>query len=279
MFYKSCVCFLLFAISGLSLEAVGKKKVETTPITEGRKITTDEARAALNTLIEGKSFLSDALYMEPVKKRILAENKKESILTTYTSSSNPGGNFIGPWGGETSANEFSYFAKSPGRDELFTIRGSFLLGQDKKWTAKISEASATKLSNFFGKREYDKIKEGMSIDAVSRVMGSPPGAYFAGTVGLGYPSGIRRNWPFTGTRDEFQKEHAEFFADNPKAEKNLTIERAWISNDLAIWVTFDEDGKVFIKHSSEVRCPNDCFPPLHQKILDDLLDDLKKKTP
>jgi len=42
MIYKSCFCLLLFAIFGLSLEAVGKERAETTPKVEGRKITTDE---------------------------------------------------------------------------------------------------------------------------------------------------------------------------------------------------------------------------------------------
>jgi hypothetical protein len=276
MLYKSCICLLLVAISGSTVQAVGKKKVETAPTVQGRKITTDEARAALNTLMESKSFLSDATFMEPLKKRIIAENKKESILVASTSSSAPGGRFIGSWNVEISANEFFYFAKSPARDELFTIRGTFLLGQDNKWTAKISEASAAKLTNFFGKTEYDKIRLGMHIDEVIKILGSPPGAYFAGEMGFGYPDGIRRNWPFTGTSKEFQKGHTRFFATKPNVDQSDTFTRAWISNDLAIWMIFDDGNKVFQKHCSEVRCPNDCHREVDE-IARKLIEQLNKK--
>jgi len=92
------------------------------------------------------------------------------------------------------------------------------------------------------------------MNDVRKILGAPPGAFFAGEVKLTFPGG-RRFWPFTGTGKDFQAKYPEFF-DN-KLDSTGSIDRAWISNDIAIWLTFDESGKVYRKAITEVMVPNE----------------------
>jgi hypothetical protein len=75
-------------------------------------------------------------------------------------------------------------------------------------------------------------------------------------MGLTFPDGRRANWPFTGTREEFEKRHGWFFGLDRKEKTDDYIQRCWISNDIAIWMSFDDERKVTSAWSSEVNCPN-----------------------
>lgn len=261
----------LFGLLGVPVLA---QDLQPSNIVQSKPKTIDEqdAREALNQLIESKSFLADVPYLDSLKKRIQAENKETPLPTAAYRISAPGGNLIGSWSIYPGTNDFAYIEKSADRSELFIIRGQFLLARENRWTAKINEASATKLTNFFGPSEYDKLKIGMTIDEVSSILGAPPGAYFAGEMGFTFPAGRRANWSFTGTSKEFQKNCEWFFVDQPDVKKdekaadpskiklpNIVIDKAWISNDLAIWIGFDDAGKALRISSSKVECPNRAF--------------------
>src|SRR6266540_677808 len=127
---------------------------------ESRSITLEEARAALNRLVQNHSFLSDAPFLEPLKTRIKRENEKELLLRVPSGSAYQGFS-LGYWYCNPTNNDFSYLAKSSSRTELYTIRGHFFLSEDKHWIAKITEASRTSLFNAFGKQEYEQIKPTM----------------------------------------------------------------------------------------------------------------------
>jgi hypothetical protein len=259
-FPVACAWMFSFGPLGYSFQPPSEKPGNASAEkTERRAIAVEEARSALNALIESDSFLSDAPYMEPLKKRIRAENKNEPLLKAGSWGSAPGGVFIGPWGYEERSNSFSYIAKSKERDELFAIRGRFLLGENGKWTARICEASATKLNNFFGPREVGKIKTGMSLSEVTKILGVPPGANFAGEMGFTFPSDRRLDWPFTGTREGFKQDRTWFFSTKANEKNCGWLERAWISNDLAVFVTFDPNNKAQRILNSKVLCPNECW--------------------
>lgn len=219
-------------------------------------VTAIEGQRALSQMIQDDAFLSGADYLAPLKKRIRAESERAPILSAPIWSSNPGGKFIGRWGYDTEDNAFSYIAKSEKGDELFVIRGSFLQRRDGKWTAKITEASVTKLSNVFGPREAEKIKAGMSLGEVTKTLGVPPGAYFSGEVAFTYSGGGRHKSAFTGKSGEFVKSEPRFFS-LLKGDKKDFHSKAWISNDLAIIVQFDPDGLVDWIDTDRVRCPYD----------------------
>jgi len=267
-------CFLLPALAiGLLCHPVIDLAAD--PQIKPKIIDEQDAREALNRLIESKWFLSDVRYLDSLKKRIQTENKEAPIVTSPYRISAPGGHLIGSWSIYPGTNDFAYIEKSADRSELFIFRGQFLLARDNRWTAKINEASATRLTNFFGPREYEKIKVGMTIDEVTSILGAPPGAYFAGEMGFTYPAGRRAAWPFTGTSKEFQKHCEWFFVDQPDVKKDEKaadpskvkgpiiivhpFDKAWISNDLAIWISLDEGGRVLRKSSSKVDCPSRAF--------------------
>jgi len=172
--------------------------------------------------MQSNLFLSDAPYMSLEKNAFSPKTIRTpflppilAVLTQAVISS--------ARGGLKSLQTNSLISPSH-RDEMNCSRseGASSWAKTISGLRKISEASATKLSNFFGKREYEKIKEGMSIDEVNRIVGCPPGAYFAGTVGLGYPSGIRTNG-FTG-HVRIQKEPCGVFADQSKAQKKPRLQ-------------------------------------------------------
>ena len=185
--------------------------------------------------------------MEPLKTRIGGKNGMVSLSRV---SELYNGYSLGFWSVNTKTNEFSYYGKSANRTELYTLRGRFFLTEDKKWVAKLNEVSRMVLSNFFGKPQYDKIHETMHIDEVIKILGTPAGVFFAGEVNLGYPNGRRANCPFVGNAKEFEKDCPWFFAEG-------CLQRAWISNDIAIWITFDVNWKVCKKTFSKVWCPNE----------------------
>src|SRR5438552_2338652 len=78
---------------------------------KSQDITLGEARAALNTLVEKNSFLSNDPFLEPLKSRIKEENKKESLLEVPAFSAYKG-NSLGYWHCDYRRNDFSYIAKS-----------------------------------------------------------------------------------------------------------------------------------------------------------------------
>ena len=185
-----------------------------------------------------------------LRDRIIRENKKSSVLEVAEVD----GHALGFWDCDIKRNEFSYVVKSANRSELFSIKGNFLAGKHGRWEARIREISRSVVVNFFGEREYEKITMTMSYDEISKILGIPAGAYFAGQASFEFPEGRRSNWPFTGDAREFRDEHPLFFAKIGEPGY-----RAWISNDLAIWVYFSADGKVESKRTSKLRTPCEPF--------------------
>jgi hypothetical protein len=270
-------CYLLpLALVTCQVAGASKSGAKASPeVAERPAVTFEDARLALHQMVESDAFLSDVPYLATLRTRIRAENKKDPLLNAGMRSSAPGGNFIGPWLCDTGSGTFSYIAKSAKRDELLVIQGRFLLGRDGKWSAKITEASATKLSNLFGQPELDKVKEGMPLTEVTKTLGVPPGAYYSEIMAFTYPD-VRRSWPFTGSSSEFKEFHPHFFAIRPLPAKEEWFKRAWISNEMAIWIYFDSDWKVQYAHKSRITCPNEWWNELHMpKGLPDL--DFRKK--
>jgi hypothetical protein len=261
-------CLITFAAFACSFQPPGEKVADAKPNAgklDGQAITVEEARPALNKLIESDSFLSDAPFLKPLKERILAENKEVSLLKAGIRHSNPGGHFIGHWGYDTNTNTFSYIAKSKGRDELFVIGGHFLLGNDGKWTARIGEASVTRLSNLFGRREIDKVKVGMALTEVNKALGAPPGAYYSGEMAFAYHGGGLHKSPFTGSCSEFKNYDPSLFG-TPTADKKERFQRAWISNDVGIWISFDKDWRVEYIDVETISCPYDYWDDLFGEL-------------
>lgn len=222
-----------------------------------RHVTMQEARTAIGEMIDSPSFLSEAPGFERIRTQIGDECKKTALKNLPVFDER----FFGNWECILADNSFSYSARPPKGNELLTLRGHFFLGEKGHWVARTNQVSRTALVNFFEMKEYAKIRNGMTTDEVSKILGTPPGAYFAGVVSLEFPEGRRQNWPFSGTSSEFRKRAPWFFSTDAGAE-----ERAWISNDLAIWISFSEDGRVMRKSCSPVRLPGEGM----QSMVDDL---------
>jgi len=91
---------------------------------ESRIITLDEARVALNSLVENNFFLSEDPFLASLKARIKEENEKESLLQVAASTKYKA-HSLGYWSCKNVSNDFSYTARSANQIELFTIRGHF----------------------------------------------------------------------------------------------------------------------------------------------------------
>jgi hypothetical protein len=222
-------------------------------------------------MVQSRSFLADEPFLEPVKKRILADIEKEPLLRVGASYVG-GGFFLGRWFCDPGEARFSHFAKSADRTELFVVRGQFILGRGEQWVARITEASRTHLFNLFGKKEYEQIQPGMTMNDVIKILGAPPMACFAGEAVVDIPAG-NRYVPFSGTSKECEESYRPLSARDAASGK-----RAWISNDIAIYIGFDENGKVDRKESLEVREPHERSPAA-SKAIEELLNKVRKHLP
>lgn len=246
--------------------------------TKARPITLSEARIALDSLVESMSFLSDDQYLNPIKKRVKSENEKKPLLRVGASLI-WGGFLLGHWYCDPKEANFSYSAKSSDRAELHTIRGQFIFEKGDKWTAKITEASRTRLFNIFGKQEYDKIQAGMTITDVVKILGVRPGAYYSGEATFDVHVG--RSSAFTGTAKEFEENYQTLLVIDPKDDKKVkkvypkddkivivvkSGKKAWISNDIAIYVKFNDKGRTISKESWPMRERGEAHPAILEAI-------------
>ena len=85
--------------------------------------------------------------LEPLKTRIISENKKESIIRAPQRN----GHCFGYWTCDTRENSFSYMAKSSDQTELYVVRGYFFPTEDTQWIAKSSFGLSSSLSKFLWK--------------------------------------------------------------------------------------------------------------------------------
>jgi hypothetical protein len=210
-------------------------------------------------LVESKLFLSEDSSLIPLKTHIAAELRQESPLQGGISFSN-GGFFLGRWFCDPRTSEFSYFARSADRTDLYSIRGQFVIGKGDQWVARIIEASRTGLFNLFGKRAYDLIKPGMTLNEVTTLLGIHPGAYYAGEVTFDVDVGNKYT-PFSGSAKHCSDTYPALFSVNKESRK-----KGWISNEIVIYVTLDERGKVTEKESYPVRERQETHPALTEAV-------------
>jgi hypothetical protein len=248
-----CLISALVAASVLRGAESCAREMEHSTQTESAPFTMAEARKALDNLIQSKAFLSSAPKLADLKAQIIAENKKASVLDVAERS----GRYLGHW--DIRDQEFSYAIKSASRTELFVVRGNFFPSEDGTWIAKVREASRVELFSYFGKDDFDKIRTKMSLEEVIKVLGTPPGAYYVGEAVLETPGGIRDNWMWKGSAKGFESQFPGFVSTKRYSGKDIRDERAWISNEHAIWIGFDKDLKVVRKRLTPVRLPNEKY--------------------
>ena len=227
----------------------------TKDIVNAKAISSKDLRIALNSMIEGELFLANDAFLEPLRTKIHDENKKESLLRK-TEIKQGDSISIGYWKGNLNNGQFSYVAKSADRSELYTIRGHCVFANNGQKTASLDEVSRTRLFHSFSKLDCEKIQLKMTKQEVTKIMRTMPGAYFAGEASFLYPD-IRRLIRFVGTASECYKQLPDFFElQNDVTQKSFT-QLAWISNDVAVWLSFDKEGKVERKTVTAVEVPNE----------------------